>query len=549
VDTHILNELPLEPWWLLTHYSERSFMPRHYSCDPLHPKKTCTLRELQQMLPSVQAQGYNVVNVDWPVEASPDSLYEGFGAKDYMNVDPALGTRADWLAFVGEAHNRDLRVVADFNPSYFWTGAPAFQQAVQDVRQYGVSRDKLPKQSPARWFRWAADCPAKSPTQPPDNDPQMGMTNGWVKSPAAGGACYWSIWGAAQPCGDLASPEWQAELTNIIKHWAGTLLLDGFMLDAPGFYLAYNGSDPNPISGLHDAVIAELISKVIVEPAHTLGAAVFGELYNLGRPPLNKVLDGGRNTDMPDPGNGGDSYPGFPGLLHAMVVAEDASGLEALLTKTVDVLGGWSAGGGVRTVPDSRGNATIASQKAAVTALLAGYYVVRMGPDCKSPYSSYPKPGPGDEWPGGCYGKWIGATDVVAATLKAARTTTALRPGTPRHVLNTTAKGYYAALRTESAASRCTRQPGSAADDKSAAAAGDAAAVVAVFNFQGLAADVSIDLAGSAGGEMIAAPQTTTDLIAGGDGPPVPASGLWRISVPAHGWRVLTVRLIPHVCI
>ena len=90
-------------------------MPRHYSCDPRDPSKTCTLKELQAMLAAVHDQGYTVVNVDWPVEASPDSLYEGFGAKDYWNVDPQLGTAADWDAFVARANwktERRARVVS-----------------------------------------------------------------------------------------------------------------------------------------------------------------------------------------------------------------------------------------------------------------------------------------------------------------------------------------------------------------------------------------------------------------------------------------------------
>ena len=60
-----------------------------------------------------------------PVEASPDSLFEGFGAKNFTNVDPKLGTPEEWLAFVADAHGRGLKVVADFNPSYFWTGVSA----------------------------------------------------------------------------------------------------------------------------------------------------------------------------------------------------------------------------------------------------------------------------------------------------------------------------------------------------------------------------------------------------------------------------------------
>lgn len=226
------------------------------------------------------------------------------------NVDPELGTTEDWLAFVADAHSRGMKVVSDFNPSYFWTGAPAFKQATADIKEYGVNGPNLPAASPARWFRWAPDCGKESPTQPDDAHPQNGVTNGWVRSPAAGGACYYSIWGVGQPCGDLAAPAWQAELTRIIRHWIADLKLDGFMLDAPGFYLVYkgnrtDGTAANPISGLTDAVIADALHKVIVQPAHELGAAVFGETYNLGRPPINKVLDAGRSTDMPDKGEEG----------------------------------------------------------------------------------------------------------------------------------------------------------------------------------------------------------------------------------------------------
>ena len=562
-------------WWLTTnHYAERSFMPRHYSCDPATPNATCTLRQLQAMLPDVQAQGYSVVNVDWPVESGPDSLYEGYGAKDFRKVDPALGTTEDWLAFVSVAHGLGLRVIADFNPSYFWTGAPAFKQAVHDVKKYGVPTtaktakttktsivatattmtmqqqqqqqqqqrdhvrraDWLPPSSPARWFRWLAKdlCPDSAPTQPDDDQAGNGVTNGWVRSPAAGGACYYSIWGNGQPCGDLGSAEWAAELTGIIQHWATEMQLDGFMLDAPGYYLitassssssssgggnegGTNGADP--LSGLHDAVIAETIRRVIVDPAHAAGAAVFGETYNLLRPPHNKVLDGGRNTDMAD------GTLGFPGKVHAAVISGDASGLEALLQSTVDVLSGWSGGGAVRTEPDSRGPAAVAGLKAAVTALLGGgYYVVRFGPDCASPYPSW-HPKPGDQWPSGCFGKWAGA-DAVAQTLRAAHAHPALRPGTPRRQLEVSSGGLgaYAALRW------------AAADDSGVPAA---AAVVAVFNFAATRTVVGIQLSKDDG---VAAPQQTQDLLSGGSGPAVPAgSGPWMVPVEANGWRVIGV--------
>ena len=138
-DTYVMNEAPLKPWWLTTHFAERSLMLRHYSCSPerLNERGVCTFQDAQRLLPQLAQEGYSVVNIDWPVHASPDSLYEGFGATDYYQVDPLLGTTSDWHNFVAAAHELNIKVVADFNPSYFWTGAPKFKEALADVRLHG----------------------------------------------------------------------------------------------------------------------------------------------------------------------------------------------------------------------------------------------------------------------------------------------------------------------------------------------------------------------------------------------------------------------------
>ena len=198
LDTHVWYPRPAEPWWLTTNFVERSLMPRRFRCSEHSPPPgICTLRDLKALLPTLQASGYSVVNIDWPVWSGPDSLYEGFGIYNATAVDPLLGTDGDWKAFTDDAHKRGMRIVADFNPSYFYTGAPAFQQAVRDVAAHGV--DALPAESPARWFRWASSCPGAK-EQPPDSDPEDGFTDGWVHSSAAS-ACYFSVFGGSDTYG------------------------------------------------------------------------------------------------------------------------------------------------------------------------------------------------------------------------------------------------------------------------------------------------------------------------------------------------------------
>ena len=62
-DTYIRAPAVSNPWWLTTHFVERTFMPRRYKCTPGPGAGSCTLQELQALLPSVRDQGYSVVNV------------------------------------------------------------------------------------------------------------------------------------------------------------------------------------------------------------------------------------------------------------------------------------------------------------------------------------------------------------------------------------------------------------------------------------------------------------------------------------------------------
>jgi hypothetical protein len=419
-----------------------------------------------------------------------------------------------------------MKVIADWNPSYWWTGSPIFKRAEADVKAHGV--DALPAASPARYFRWAASCAGARSKPPDDYDDLNGYTNAWVRSDDAG-ACYWAVWGGSarryggQPTADLASAEWRAELTKIMSHWVTEKKLDGFLLDAPPDYLAVADQST---AALRRDVIASHVRATIVEPMHALGAAVFAEMYNLQVPTIAKMIDGGRNTDMG--GHGAPSVAGFPSKLARMVSAANASGLEALLQATVDPYVRWC--GTPRTQPHADGPADVAGLKAAATALLAGYYVVRMGsgrPGCvdhPSPYGpGYGASPPGNEWPGGCPGEWAGASPRLAATLKALPTSAALRPGAPRWPFTLSGTpAAYAALRTTTTGN------------------GDAAIVM--LNFAATATTLTLS-DGELSAFGVARPQTPTDLVDGGAAPPMAAGRPFAVTVPARGWKVFGVRL------
>jgi len=57
-------------------------------------------------------KGYTVVNVDWAVEAGPLVLYGGFGAKDWMRVEPSIGGEPALRSLIATAHELDLKVIS-----------------------------------------------------------------------------------------------------------------------------------------------------------------------------------------------------------------------------------------------------------------------------------------------------------------------------------------------------------------------------------------------------------------------------------------------------
>ena len=580
------------PWWQSTNFAERSIMPRHYSCGaaggggPQTQTQTCTLPQIRGLLDDFQRQGFSVLNIDWPVDAGPDALYEGFGARDYYSVDPLLGSDpsdnatalTEWHALVGDIHARGMRVVSDFNPSYFWTGAPAFQRALADVRRYGPARADQPTDSPARWFRWAgAEVPAcrdAQVTQPADAAAGNGFVDAWVRSTAAGvDACYWGIWGNGQPAGDMASAEWRTELSSIFAFWVKEMGLDGFMLDAPVDYLGSTaaGGDHYPDGNdMHQQQLARHVRQVIVDPVHALGGCVMGETYSpayWSRPTVGKMLDGGRNTDIAD-----GTWLGLPGRLRGLIEHGDARGLEAVLESTVDLYVGWYGAPRSEAWYDSGERGAAALQKAvlqaAATALLGGYYVTRMGTECESPHRSYGPSRPGDQWPGGCFGNWLDSygvdtgavagvdgTDVrdeLYATLKALPNISALHPGTPRTVIPVTATAATAAAAVAAAAVAATAAaPVYAAlrvawPDAAEKASGVGAAVLVALNLGGTAAKVSLDFEQACQAGTILCPQPAPALLiaggggggGGGDIAPIVAGFGVNLEMPPLSWAV-----------
>lgn len=84
------------------------------------------------------------VNALWLSPIFPSPSHHGYDATDFREVEPRLGTKADFRALVKAAHARGIRILLDFVPNHTSNEHPFFQSASSDpqspYRDYYVFR-------------------------------------------------------------------------------------------------------------------------------------------------------------------------------------------------------------------------------------------------------------------------------------------------------------------------------------------------------------------------------------------------------------------------
>ncbi|MDO8362974.1 MAG: alpha-amylase family glycosyl hydrolase [Actinomycetota bacterium] len=165
-------------------------------------------------LPYLAALGVDVVWLT-PFFPSP-GLDHGYDVADYLDVDPQLGTMADWHELAATAKQLGLRLFVDIVPNHTSDRHEWFQQAVADPT--GPFRD---------YYLWA------------DPASDGGVPNNWVShfggpawslDPGGSGQYYCHLFLPEQPDLNWANPAVMAEFAQILDFWcqAGA---DGFRID------------------------------------------------------------------------------------------------------------------------------------------------------------------------------------------------------------------------------------------------------------------------------------------------------------------------------
>ncbi|HHQ4692981.1 TPA: alpha,alpha-phosphotrehalase [Aeromonas veronii] len=148
-----------------------------------------------------------------PVYVSPQ-VDNGYDIADYLAIDPAYGTMADFEALLAAAHARDIRIVMDIVVNHTSTEHAWFKSALGDknspYRDYYIWRDPVDGSVPNNW--------------------QSKFGGSAWELDSATGQYYLHLFAREQADLNWENPAVRAEVKKIIHFWAKKGV-DGFRLD------------------------------------------------------------------------------------------------------------------------------------------------------------------------------------------------------------------------------------------------------------------------------------------------------------------------------
>jgi maltose alpha-D-glucosyltransferase/alpha-amylase len=194
-------------------------------------------RGLTSKLDYIQDLGVNTI---WllPFYPSPGKD-DGYDIADYRNIHPAYGTRADFRAFVREAHRRGLRVITELVINHTSDQHPWFQAA----------RRAEPGSVKRNFYVWS-DTPTRyAGTRIIFTDTE---TSNWAWDPVAK-AYYWHRFFSHQPDLNFDNPHVERAVTRIMHFWLDQGV-DGLRLDAIPYLVEREGTSNENLPETHAVV-------------------------------------------------------------------------------------------------------------------------------------------------------------------------------------------------------------------------------------------------------------------------------------------------------
>ena len=203
------------------------------------------------------------VDAVWLSPFYPSELADGgYDVANYRDVDPRLGTLADFDELVSELHGRGIKVVVDIVPNHSSDQHEWFQQALAAGRG-----------SPEREryiFREGVSTGSSDDTSPPTDWESMFGGSAWQQ--VDDGQWYLHNFAIEQPDFNWSHPDVRADFVTTLRFWADRGV-DGFRIDVAHMLtkdmseplLSRSELDALPVDGLHPMVDRDDVHEVYAE--------------------------------------------------------------------------------------------------------------------------------------------------------------------------------------------------------------------------------------------------------------------------------------------
>lgn len=180
------------------------------------------------------------VDAVWLSPFYPSALADGgYDVADYRDVDPRLGTLADFDAMVAALHDRGIRVVVDIVPNHSSDRHAWFQEALAAGRGSAARERYI--------FREGT---GPDGSEPPTD--WMSVFGGSAWERVADGQWYLHNFAAEQPDFNWDHPEVRADFLTTLRFWSDRGV-DGFRIDV-AHMLTKDLTDPLPSRAELDAM-------------------------------------------------------------------------------------------------------------------------------------------------------------------------------------------------------------------------------------------------------------------------------------------------------
>jgi maltose alpha-D-glucosyltransferase / alpha-amylase len=190
-------------------------------------------RGLIEKLDYLQWLGVDCV---WLLPMYPSPLRDGgYDIADFYSIHPDYGTVEDFKAFVDQAHQRGIRVIADLVMNHTSADHPWFQESRTD-----------PAGPQGDWYVWSDTDDRWSEARIifVDTEP-----SNWTWDPVRG-QYYWHRFFSHQPDLNYDNPEVQEAMLNVVRFWLD-LGIDGFRLDAIPYLYERDGTNGENLPETH----------------------------------------------------------------------------------------------------------------------------------------------------------------------------------------------------------------------------------------------------------------------------------------------------------